>query len=153
MIADTTIGAGGLLTKKRVLRTNGEFSVVKPVVESGKKARLSSISMCDKDGLCLPPTTFNYSDAGELHFGFTDNPINRATIDGKAGHLGYGDWNGDGLIDIMWYDKYDGRNRWFINNGNLGFTQFERPDFSKVPHPFIQGLYSKFDIHFGDTFG
>ncbi|MCX6272067.1 MAG: FG-GAP-like repeat-containing protein [Bacteroidetes bacterium] len=35
--------------------------------------------------------------------------------------INFGDWNGDGTIDIMWYDNSTGENRWFVGKGDLKF--------------------------------
>lgn len=37
--------------------------------------------------------------------------------------IGFGEFNGDGVIDLVWYDKVTGVSRWFFNKGDLTFKQ------------------------------
>ncbi len=65
---------------------------------------------------------------GNLNFTQITNPIPVQEIDGTNGtQLTPGDWNGDGLSDILWYDKNNGSNHWFTNNGNTTFTEISNP--------------------------
>ena len=64
-----------------------------------------------------------YINDGTARFSeYRFNPISKEAIDGSAGYLMSGDWNGDGLEDVVWHHT-DGRNRWFLNKGNLSFRQ------------------------------
>lgn len=69
---------------------------------------------------------------GNLTFSATDLPIFPGVIDGKWWTTG--DWNGDGIDDFFWYDKGDGRNRWYVNDTNwqAGATSLH---FSLVDNP------------------
>lgn len=51
---------------------------------------------------------------GSTTFSVSDLSIDPVVIDGKWWTTG--DWNGDGIDDFFWYDKGDGRNRWYVNN-------------------------------------
>lgn len=50
------------------------------------------------------------------------SPIPIANIDLKDGtNISLGDWNGDGLTDLLWYDIGNGATKWWINKGNFTF--------------------------------
>jgi RHS repeat-associated protein len=57
-----------------------------------------------------------FINSGNANFSITYNPIDKGVVDG--GSIAIGDWNGDGVDDFFWYDKSDGRNRWYINTTN-----------------------------------
>jgi hypothetical protein len=56
--------------------------------------------------------------------GFTRflDPIAPSALGGSNTMVAVGDWNGDGVPDLLWYDSYTGNNRWFLNNGALKFS-------------------------------
>ncbi|MCF8372833.1 MAG: FG-GAP-like repeat-containing protein [Bacteroidales bacterium] len=58
----------------------------------------------------------------------------------------HGDWNRDGITDVMWYNKTTGENKWFILSGNLTFTPFNSP----ITNSQISGGKG---IYFGDWNG
>ncbi|MEZ5892443.1 MAG: Calx-beta domain-containing protein [Parvularculaceae bacterium] len=60
---------------------------------------------------------------GSLSFTTYTNKITASQITSTASIMYLGDWNGDGITDIMWWKPADGTNRWFVNNGSLTFTQ------------------------------
>lgn len=68
--------------------------------------------------------------SGNLNFTSKTNPIPTGDINDN-GTLYFGDWNGDGLTDMMWWDFNSGNNRWFISNGlsgsALAFTNVSNP--------------------------
>jgi len=37
-------------------------------------------------------------------------------------NISLGDWNGDGLTDLMWYDIGNGATKWWVNKGNFTFN-------------------------------
>ena len=50
--------------------------------------------------------------------------ISNADIDLRGGTgITFGDWNGDGLSDLLWYDNNNGETRWWYNKGNLSFIR------------------------------
>ena len=53
----------------------------------------------------------------------TTNPIASSQL--NNGNLSFGDWNGDGYTDFVWYRQDTKENRWFINNKTAtpSFTQ------------------------------
>lgn len=205
---DITQYASGatILTTKRLkrLKTYQGASTVVRVYElaygtgsSTQRSRVTSIKLCDGSGTnCLPATTFSMTEAslsfpsqpasnpiatgnmgsalalylgdwngdgvtdvmtldaatgankwfvnnGNLSFTIHTNPIAAAQITGGAIHLG--DWNGDGVTDLMWYKSSDGSNRWFTNNGSPSFTQ--------TNNPIATSQFSGGEIHFGDWNG
>ena len=68
-----------------------------------------------------------YVNDSDMSFTRTDNPIPPQLIDGGGGLIHLGDWNGDGLKDILHYNVILGRNRWFINRGDMSFHWVENP--------------------------
>ncbi|HMO86947.1 MAG TPA: VCBS repeat-containing protein, partial [Lacipirellulaceae bacterium] len=82
---------------------------------------------------------------GSLGFTIYTNPIAAAQITGSATQLHLGDWNGDGIADVMWWKPSDGTNRWFTNNGALSFAQ--------TNNPIAQSHVTGGEIHFGDWNG
>ncbi len=51
-----------------------------------------------------------------------NNPIAASAINGGDG-IQFGDWNGDGLPDLMWHDMGSGESVWFFNKGDLSFVE------------------------------
>ncbi|MDJ0971916.1 MAG: FG-GAP-like repeat-containing protein, partial [Kiloniellales bacterium] len=82
---------------------------------------------------------------GDLGFTRTTNPISNTLIEDDNG-LNFGDWNGDGILDAMWHDPDTGRNHWFVNDGNLGFTETLNP----IAEASLTGGS---DLHVGDWNG
>ncbi len=68
-----------------------------------------------------------YVGNGALGFTRYLDPIPVTSINGTGGAFQVGDWNGDGRVDLLWYQKETGVNRWFINNGAMGFTLRANP--------------------------
>ncbi len=71
-----------------------------------------------------------YLNEGNFQFSRHDDLISRSDLD-TAGHTDYsdvviGDWNKDGLTDLMFQDRsYFGVNRWFLNKGGMQFEKIE----------------------------
>lgn len=79
-----------------------------------------------------PKTGSNYwkINNGGAEYGYTDwasNPLPREDVNDNSGSLHFGDWNGDGRTDVMWLHKDDGRNRWYVNQGNGTFKATYNP--------------------------
>jgi len=89
------------------------------------RSQLISVTLCDGAGICLPPTSFTWQNggAGTLSFSQYNDPITPGYI--NDGTLLSGDWNGDGRLDVLWYESSTGRNRWYTHigfpNGSLSF--------------------------------
>ncbi|RJQ16385.1 MAG: hypothetical protein C4560_09415, partial [Nitrospiraceae bacterium] len=45
------------------------------------------------------------------------NPIPTVEINNGT-NIYFGDWNGDGITDVMWYDRSTGNNQWYVDNSN-----------------------------------
>lgn len=41
----------------------------------------------------------------------------------EKGHMHFGDWNSDGMMDFVFYRSTDGQNDWYLNNGSYGFKR------------------------------
>lgn len=117
--------------------------VVSPATQ---RTRLIAITQCDRTGGCLPATTFKWRGSAGFTFGpKLEAPITPDRID-KGQGLQFGDWNGDGITDVMWYNPDNGINRWYINDGHLGFSSSENP----IPVDQIDGAGN---LYFGDWNG
>ena len=81
--------------------------------------------------------------------GFTKyvNPIAPASINGVGPLIRVGDWNGDGRVDVLWYDPSNGNNRWLINDGAMHFSQTNNP----IAASAVNG--SQGNMYFGDFNG
>ncbi len=103
-------------------------------------SRLTSLTECGSDGVCLPPTTFNWRNGGN---GFITPDYNApglpATIPGGYGttvsitqNMLVADFNGDGIPDIMWVPPNSDA-RWLIAYGTP--TGFTIPDYNAPALP------------------
>ncbi len=118
---------------KKIKTYEGASTVVKvyelsyDAGSSTSRSRVTSIKMCDGTGTnCLPATTFSMSTASLTFPQTSTNPV--ATGDmGSSVVLYIGDWNGDGVTDAMTWNPSNGANKWFVNNGALGFTTTTNP--------------------------
>ena len=63
-----------------------------------------------------------YAGGPDLHSTLLQNPIAEGAINGHAGHLVSGDFNGDGYDDLMFTWESSGQNRVFYSDGAGGFT-------------------------------
>ena len=62
----------------------------------------------------------NSGGGGNPSFITYNTLINGNDIDGDANvQIQFGDWNGDGLSDFMWYNKNGGATKWYYNKGDL----------------------------------
>jgi Salmonella virulence plasmid 65kDa B protein/FG-GAP-like repeat len=73
-----------------------------------QRSLLNSVKVCDANGSCLPPTTFNWRDGGQ---GIA-KANNAGTINGAVGwksafDIYPGDYNGDGITDLYLIHKKD----------------------------------------------
>ena len=96
---------------------------------------------------------FNTSINGKLQFvKQAKSPLNATLIQGGEG-IYPGDWNGDGLTDILWYDKKSGTNRWILNaaQGAATSIRFETPINNRIPAAEIkEGMGIQFGNWNGD---
>ncbi len=83
---------------------------------------------------------------GDFTYVVKTNPILPSNIKQGMGLL-FGDWNADGISDVMWYDKDEGDNNWFINDGNADFDSFSLNPIEK------NLLENGTSLHFGDWNG
>lgn len=92
-----------------------------------KKCLLKSVTECGMDGTCLEPTVFSWKEEEELGFNsFSTIPVSELNHDNIA--VFQGDWNGDGLIDLVMLNTETGNNKYFINSWDFDFTSFTAPD-------------------------
>jgi YD repeat-containing protein len=135
---------------------NGSFS--SPIINPIEKDHLDnhgSLYFGDWDGDGKTDVMWWHRDPGNNRWFINDgncnftefiNPIDRKKIN-NYGNLYFGDWNGDGTTDVMWFRPENGNNRWFINNGNCGFVLVENP----IPPGTVDG--SDRVVYFGDWNG
>jgi hypothetical protein len=89
------------------------------------RSQLASVTLCTASGTCLPATSFSWQHGNEATGGalsFTQSPSN-SLFPGSWSRASFtvGDWNGDGLSDLMFYDG-SGRNGFFYMNNGSGFV-------------------------------
>lgn len=101
-----------------------EYRLTYDTSPASQRPRLTSLQLCDASSNCLPATTFAYENGGftttgGLSFTKTTNglPVNRLK---DFGYVYFGDWNGDGITDMMAWQQGSGNNRWFISNTTTG---------------------------------
>ena len=66
-----------------------------------------------------------YINDGALGFSRIPDPITPSGIKNSVVHIG--DWNADGIGDVMFHDTASGANQWFINDGNIAFDYYNNP--------------------------
>ena len=107
--------------------------ILNPLLSSLADQQKPILGQFNSDGrtdvLWYDPVTGNnrlYLDNGDGSFALTTNPITPTEINGGNG-LTAGDFNGDGKLDLLWWDATSGTTRWYINNGSGSFTKTENP--------------------------
>ena len=79
-----------------------------------------------------------YLNNGDNTFaGEISNPIAVGELDGGT-KIDFGDWNGDGMVDLLWYDESNGNTGFFYNKGDLTFEKATQ----NLPSSNIQGSNS-----------
>jgi Calx-beta domain/Salmonella virulence plasmid 65kDa B protein/Bacterial Ig domain/Insecticide toxin TcdB middle/N-terminal region/FG-GAP-like repeat len=118
---------------KKIKTYEGASTVVKvyelsyDASSSTSRSRVTSIKMCDGTGTnCMPATTFSMSTASLTFPQNSLNPVATGNM-GSSVVLYIGDWNGDGVTDAMTWNPFNGTNKWFVNDGALGFTTYTNP--------------------------
>ena len=82
---------------------------------------LKSVTECGSDGSCLEPTTFKWKEENEL--GFTEvSGLPTQDLDNDDIAVFPGDWNGDGLIDMLSLNTETGANKFYFNSWNFDFN-------------------------------
>ena len=66
-----------------------------------------------------------YINDGALNFAIVSNPIPNTIVDDSIVYIG--DWNADGINDVMFHNTSSGANHWFVNDGNLNFDYYSNP--------------------------
>jgi uncharacterized protein (DUF3820 family) len=80
----------------------------------------------------------------------TVNPISRSLL-GSAAHMNFGDWNGDGLVDLMLVNRPNATTHWFLNAGmSGGNVTFTAATLNPVPASL---LGASTELYFGDWNG
>jgi RHS repeat-associated protein len=84
--------------------------------------RLQSLTECGTDGICFKPTIFTYSNEDSLAFSRTPTTcVPSSFLAGTYTQLISGDWNADGLQDLLIYNPGDGTNNFYQNDGQQQF--------------------------------
>jgi hypothetical protein len=131
-----------------------EYRLTYDVSPASKRLRLTSLQLCDASSNCLPPTVFAYENGGftttgGLSFTKTTNGLPLTSLK-DFGYVYFGDWNGDGITDMMAWKKGSGDNRWFISNTTSGSTV----SFSTHANPITTGdINDGIGLVFGDWNG
>ncbi|MCR9053268.1 MAG: FG-GAP-like repeat-containing protein [Phaeodactylibacter xiamenensis] len=69
---------------------------------------------------------------------YTDQ-VNSAIAGDANVQIQFGDWNADGLTDLMWFNKNGGATKWFFNSGKFAGSQ---QAFTQVSHTLNNNLIS-----------
>lgn len=101
----------GSVVQTKVLLTNiktyagatwvGDYRLAYQQGTATGRSQLASVTLCDGAGTCLPATTFNWQNGASATTSVISNP---GSQNGQlTGYFPYiADFNGDGLVDIMW---------------------------------------------------
>ncbi|MCP5516166.1 MAG: VCBS repeat-containing protein [Verrucomicrobiales bacterium] len=103
------------------------------------RSRLNSVTLCNADGTCFPPTRFDqWTDFDtELFFAIQDKFLPGTKYWADAGDYRYltGDFNGDGKSDLLHLPDDNHYNVWLSDSGGrfnvAGFTQDGVGDYHK----------------------
>jgi hypothetical protein len=86
------------------------------------RSQLGSVTLCTASGVCLPATTFNWQHGNEGTGGalsFTQSPSSSIfPASWSRASFTVGDWNGDGLSDLVYYDGNARLGYFYINTGS-----------------------------------
>jgi hypothetical protein len=91
----------------------------------------------------------NGSTGGAPSFTYYLNPAALLPTDINNNQIHVGDWNGDGLLDLLVFHPTGGHNRWYINTG-MGASG---PNFSLTLNPISSGDINNNQLHIGDWNG
>lgn len=84
---------------------------------------LTSIQECTGNNTCFEPTSFNWMMESPLAFSPVNNGGNVLTdLTGENRLIYPGDWNADGMTDLLIHDAQTGWNKWFKNSKNFQLT-------------------------------
>lgn len=158
---DFCAGTGGCLpptsfTYSPVESLSTPSMIGNPIAAADMNGGVGAIQVGDWNGdgradiMWFDKTTGNnrwYVSNGSLSFTKYTNPIPAASLNGGNGAVYAGDWNGDGIQDLLWYDRVSGNNRWYVGNGAMSFTAYNNPIAAASINGNIGGLF------FGDWNG
>jgi len=82
-------------------------SLLSGVLQYGSDVTVDQNTGAVTIGSSLPEIKFTWEQAGGLSFASTSNPVSTGTINNGT-NIYFGDWNGDGITDVMWYDNSSG---------------------------------------------
>jgi ribosomal protein L30E len=96
-----------------------------------KRSRLASIKECVDvaETKCLPPTSLSYANGGSeafvAHAAFASSALSTTQLRTSTGTVGteIGDFNGDGLSDLLKWSNTAANNRLYLNTGGANFQQ------------------------------
>jgi hypothetical protein len=109
--------------------------------------------MCAADSSCLPAVTFAYGNGGfgsggGLTFTKTTNALTVNKLK-NAKDIYFGDWNGDGITDMMAWNRGNGTNTWLVSKATSGSTV----SFYTTLNPIATGDINSGALLFGDWDG
>ncbi|MES1940992.1 RHS repeat-associated core domain protein [Salinisphaera sp. T5B8] len=71
------------------------------------------------------------------------SPLPTGSVSNGDGELHFGDWNADGITDVMWFRPKTGANNWWLNNGDGTFSeQYTSP----IPSNLLAGEYAQLEF-------
>lgn len=97
-------------------------------------SRLTSITLCDGAGVCLPATNFAYSGTNYMAGGVMGYSVNEDPLGLNTQLVNYqptiSDFNGDGLQDLFWdktdsYGRTVGNRELWLSNDQGGFQRIQ----------------------------
>ncbi|MCP4701303.1 MAG: hypothetical protein GY862_31275, partial [Gammaproteobacteria bacterium] len=140
------IGGAPLKTTKRLYKIQAlennavyrEYRLTYKPYESDAmiyRSRLASIQECGSDDSCFAPTAFEWQEDATTKFDAEYDLIPQSEIDklnGRKGEFYPADWNGDGLTDMLWVEKYSGKNIFYLNKRVNGHCPHDSGCYDKI---------------------
>jgi len=130
-----TYWAGSGLNRFHLSNGNGTFTYWNEPISKDqiKNSRLTSVGDFNGDGLSDVFSYWNngtnrfHLSHGDNSFSYWNNPISKTAVDENADLIRIGDFDGNGLADLLFYWEDNGRNRFYLSRGNATFEYWGSP--------------------------